>query len=230
MIPGLVDTEQHRLEWHEVNLATLLDSRQIEPIFYGSGREDVERCGNRLWKELEHRRIAPEKLQLILGDGAPWIWNLAEMLFPGVPQLLDFYHAAQHLHATAEAVWRGTAVETWWQRRLDQLREGQVAKFFTSLQRLAKTHNSADPETSPQRLLQYFQDNQERLRYRWAGEQNLPIGSGAVESAARHIVQQRLKQSGMRWSDPGAQAVLNLRTCHRNAEFEQYWENLAASA
>jgi hypothetical protein len=53
------------------------------------------------------------------------------------------------------------------------------------------------------------------------------IGSGQVESAARHIVQQRLKQSGMRWSDAGAQAILNLRTLHRNGDFEQYWETLA---
>src|SRR5437762_3014257 len=82
----------------------------------------------------------------------------------------------------------------------NQLREGRVANFFASLQRLAKTHPSADPETSPHRLLQYFQKHGERLRYRWAREQNLPIGSGGVGSAARHIVQQRLKQSGMRWS------------------------------
>jgi hypothetical protein len=57
---------------------------------------------------------------------------------------------------------------------------------------------------------------------------HLPIGSGAVESGAGHIVQQRLKQSGMRWSDPGAQAILNLRSLHRNGEFEQYWANFAA--
>ncbi|MGH9915396.1 MAG: hypothetical protein ACRD63_08940, partial [Pyrinomonadaceae bacterium] len=58
-------------------------------------------------------------------------------------------------------------------------------------------------------------------------ESKLPIGSGAVESAARHIVQQRLKQSGMRWSDAGAQSILNLRTLHRNGEFEQYWETVS---
>ncbi len=230
MIPGLVNKEQHRVEWHEVKLAILFDPREIEPSFYVAGREDAEGFGERLWRELEDRKITPERLRLIIADGAPWIWNLAAMHCPEVPQLLDFYHAAEHLHATAEAVWNSATAETWWQRRLDQLREGQVENFFASLRRLAKTHDTADPNTSPQRLLQYFQDNCERLRYRWALQQNLPIGSGAVESAARHIVQQRLKQSGMRWSDPGAQAVLNLRTCHRNGDFEQYWENYAVSA
>ena len=230
MIPGLVNEEQHRVEWHEVKVATLFDPRQIEASFYVAGREDADRFGERLWRTLQDRQIPPEKLGLIVADGAPWIWNLAALHYPQVPQLLDFYHAAEHLHATATAIWKGATAESWWQRRLDQLREGRIETFFTSLRRLAQTPYTTDPETSPARLLQYFQDNRPRLRYRWARDQNLPIGSGAVESAARHIVQQRLKQSGMRWSDPGAQAVLNLRTCHRNGDFEQYWENYAASA
>lgn len=230
MIPGLVNEEQHRVEWHEVKVATVFDPRQIEPSWYVAGRDDADRFGERLWRSLHDRQIPPEKLRLIVADGAPWIWNLAALHYPQVPQLLDFYHAAEHVHATATAIGKGAAAETWWQRRLDQLREGRIEKFFAALRRLAHNHHPADPETSPERLLKYFQDNRQRLRYRWAREQNLPIGSGAVESAARHIVQQRLKQSGMRWSDPGAQAVLNLRTCHRNGDFEQYWENYAASA
>ena len=230
MIPGLVNEEQHRVEWHEVKVATLFDRRQIEPRFYVAGREDTDQFGERRWRSLQDRQISPEKLGLVVADGAPWIWNLVALHYPEVPQWLDFYPAAEHLHATATARWKGAAAETWWQRRLDQLREGRIEKFFAALQRLARTHHPTDAETSPQRLLQYFQENRLRLCYRWAQDQNLPIGSGTVESAARHIVQQRLKQSGMRWSDTGAQAVLNLRTCHRNGDFEQYWETYAASA
>jgi hypothetical protein len=192
MIPGLVNEEQHRVEWHEVKIATLFDLRQIEPRFYVAGREDADRFGERLWKSLQDRQIDAEKLGLIVADGAAWIWNLVALHYSQVPQLLDFYHAAEHLHATATALWSGAAAETWWQRRLDQLREGQVEKFFAALRRLARTHHPADAEASPQRLLQYFQDNGSRLGYRWARDQNLPIGSGTVESAARHIVQQRL--------------------------------------
>ena len=86
-----------------------------------------------------------------------------------------------------------------------------------------------DPVLDPKRLLNYFETNRNRLEYADSLKNNLPIGSGVVESAGRHIVQQRLKQSGMRWSLPGAQAVLNLRTRHRNGQFEQYWENYAAA-
>jgi hypothetical protein len=93
----------------------------------------------------------------------------------------------------------------------------------------AKRHTSSDPAVSPERLLHYFEENRHRLGYAEALKRNLPVGSGGVESAGRHIVQQRLKQSGMRWSIPGAQAILNLRTRHRNGQFEQYWENYAAA-
>ena len=80
------------------------------------------------------------------------------------------------------------------------------------------------------RLLNYFQNNRTRLDYQWAIANDLPIGSGPAESAISHIIQRRLKQSGMRWSDRGAQSILELRTLHRNGDFEQYWEALAAKA
>lgn len=229
MIPGLADVQEHRLVWHEVKVATLLDPRGIKPPLYVAASENTERFQERLWKELQARGIAAHDVRLVLGDGAVWIWNLVESCFPSASQLLDFYHAAEHLHATAEALWAEPTRHTWWHRRLNQLKDGQLSNFFAALKLIARRHETTDPELSPKRLLKYFSDNCERLNYCWALEHRLPIGSGAVESAARHIVQQRLKQSGMRWSIPGAQAVLNLRTHHRNGEFEQYWENHAAA-
>jgi len=96
--------------------------------------------------------------------------------------------------------------------------------------RLARTHNTDDPNISPRRLLQYFEENRSRLIYRWAIDHNLPISSDSVESAARHIVQQQLKLSGMRWSDSGAKSIVNLRNLHGNVVFEQYWEDYAKIA
>jgi Uncharacterised protein family (UPF0236) len=231
MIAGLPDTDTHCVNWHEVKLATGFDPRQIQPPFYVAGREEAEGFGKRLWGQIGQHGLDERSFLEMLGDGAHWIWNLADGYFPEVPQLLDFYHAAEHLYATAEAVWpeRATAHQ-WWQQRLEQLRSGQESNFFAALQWMAKRHRTEDPAVSPQRLLKYFEDNRERLNYRWALQHHLPIGSGQVESAARHIVQQRLKQSGMRWSDSGAQAILNLRTLHRNGEFEQYWENRALAS
>lgn len=228
MIPGLPDSTTHRLCWHEVKLAVGFDPQEVRLPFYIAGREDAASFGQRLWQQLQQRGLDHNGFQLILGDGAPWIWNLAELHLPGVPQLLDFYHAAEHLFATAELLWPAGKGNSWWQRRLVQLKQGELTKFFTALQRLTRAHPNIDSDKSPKRLLQYFQDNHQRLAYDRASKHHLPIGSGAVESGARHIVQQRLKQSGMRWSDPGAQAILNLRALHRNGDFEQYWANFAA--
>lgn len=228
MIPGLPDAVEHRLRWHEVKLAVGFDPHQVRAPFYVAGREDTEHFGQRLWQQLQSRGLDHHSFQLILGDGAPWIWNLADLHLPGVPQLLDFYHAAEHLFATAELLWPAGKGNGWWQRRLTQLKQGELTNFFAALQRLTRAQPNIDSDSSPNRLLRYFQDNQARLRYQWASKHHLPIGSGAVESGARHLVQQRLKQSGMRWSDPGAQAILNLRSLHRNGDFEQYWANFAA--
>jgi hypothetical protein len=230
MIPGLPDAQEHRLNWHDVKVAVMTDRRGIENSIYVAGREDAATFGRRLWHRMESFGLGKENFALIIGDGAPWIWNLAEMHLPEVPHLLDFYHAAEHLYATAELVWgEEKNKENWWRRRLEQLKEGRLTGFFFALKKLVRVHGDSESNNSPKRLLQYFTDNRTRLRYQWAAQNNLPIGSGSVESAARHIVQQRLKQSGMRWSDPGAQSILNLRTVHRNGEFEQYSEDYAVS-
>ncbi len=229
MIPGLPDPQEHRIRWHEVKLAAVWDPRGIEPSFYVAGTEDCDKFGERLWDEFETRGMDGNWLLEVLGDGAPWIWNLADMHFHEVPQLLDFYHAAEHLHQTAFALWSEGIADAWWHRRLDQLKNGELGNFFAALKLLAKRHETNDPEVSPKRLLAYFEENRTRLDYAKALRRKLPIGSGTVESGTRHIVQQRLKQSGMRWSLGGAQAVLNLRARHRSGQFEQYWENLATA-
>jgi hypothetical protein len=126
-------------------------------------------------------------------------------------------------------LWPDGIANAWWRRRLDQLKTGELGNFFAALKLIAKRQTTSDPAGKPERLLHYFEENRNRLGYAEALKRNLPIGSGVVESAGRHIVQQRLKQSGMRWSIPGAQAILNLRTRHRNGQFEQYWENYAAA-
>ncbi len=229
MIPGLPDPKDHRLIWHEVKLATVIDARDIDAPFYVASTEKSEAFGLKLWQALDGRGMGSQNLAQVIADGAPWIWNLADLHFPGVTQLLDFYHAAEHLHETATALWSEGIANAWWHRRLEQLKTGKLENFFAALKLIAKRKTTSDPAVSPQRLLQYFEDNRQKLGYAEALSRNLPIGSGVVESAGRHIVQQRLKQSGMRWSLPGAQAILNLRTRHRNGQFEQYWENYAAA-
>jgi len=229
MIPGLADPQEHRLRWHEVKVAAVVDVRDIDAPFYVASTKDAETFGKQLWEEIQSRGMDGRELAQITADGAPWIWNLADLHYPGAKQLLDFYHAAEHLHKTAAALWSKETADAWCQERLKQLKTGELDNFFIELKRTAEEHVLNDAALDPKRLLNYFETNRNRLGYADAIKNNLPIGSGVIESAGRHIVQQRLKQSGMRWSLPGAQAVLNLRTRHRNGQFEQYWENYAAA-
>jgi hypothetical protein len=229
MIPGLANPQEHRLRWHEVKVATVEDVRGIDAPFYVASTGDAEAFGKQLCEELQSKGIDGRELAQITADGAPWIWNLADIYYPGAKQLLDFYHAAEHLHKTAAALWPKETADAWCKERLKQLKTGELDAFFIELRRTAEEHALNDPALAPKRLLNYFETNRNRLEYADSLKNNLPIGSGVVESAGRHIVQQRLKQSGMRWSLPGAQAVLNLRTRHRNGQFEQYWENYAAA-
>ena len=229
MIPGLADPQEHRLRWHEVKVAAVVDARDIVAPFYVASTGDAEAFGKQLINEMQSRGMDGGELAQITADGALWIWNLADMYYPDARQLLDFYHAAEHLHKTAAALWPKEIADAWCHERLEQLKMGNLDGFFTELKRIAEEHVLNDPALDPKRLLNYFETNRNRLGYADALKDNMPIGSGVIESAGRHIVQQRLKQSGMRWSLPGAQAVLNLRTRHRNGQFEQYWENFAAA-
>jgi hypothetical protein len=229
MIPGLADPQEHRLKWHEVKVAVVEDVRGIDPPFYVASTGDAEAFGKQLNEEMQARGMDGQELAQITADGAPWIWNLADIYYPGAAQLLDFYHASEHLHKTAAALWPKEIADAWCRERQEQLKTGDLDGFFSELTQSAQEHASNNTAIDPKRLLNYFETNRDRLGYADALKNNLPIGSGVIESAGRHIVQQRLKQSGMRWSLPGAQAVLNLRTRHRNGQFEQYWENFAAA-
>jgi len=99
---------------------------------------------------------------LILGDGAPWIWNIADTYLPGVPQLLDFLSCLRASVCHSQSDMGGQNSHRWWQHRLRQLKEGKIDNFFDALKRLARTHNTDAPDISPKRLLQYFQENRDR--------------------------------------------------------------------
>jgi len=212
-----------------VKVAIVEDIRGIEAPFYVASTGDAEAFGKQLSEEMQSRGMDGRELAQITADGAPWIWNLADIYYPDARRLLDFYHAAEHLYAAAAALWPKETADAWCQQRMEQLKKGELDDFFSELKKIAAGPATNDPALDPKRLMNYFETNRDRLGYADAKKNKAPIGSGVIESAGRHIVQQRLKQSGMRWSLSGAQAVLNLRTRHRNGQFEQYWENYAAA-
>jgi hypothetical protein len=146
----------------------------------------------------------------VLGDGAPWIWNLAERHFPRATQIVDLYHARQHLHALHLTV--ATAVvdhgRDWIDQRVAELDDGNIDALTAAVTALELTE-AQRAETHKQLI--YFETNQQRMRYREFRNAGLFVGSGVVEAGCKTIIAQRLKQSGMRWTTDGATGIFTLR-------------------
>jgi Uncharacterised protein family (UPF0236) len=214
--------------WHEVKIGLVagwVDGALAAPS-YVAAREGAAAFGERLLAEAARRGaleivgwegsrtgagLAVLRHVLVLGDGARWIWTLAAEHFGDRRELVDFYHATEHLWKVARLLHGEgtTAAEAWAKARCHELRHDGLAPVLTTLK--AARAATADGRLLLRRERRYFRTNAARMEYPPAKAEGLPIGSGAVESLARHLVQLRLKRPGARWSRPGAQAILTLR-------------------
>ena len=151
-----------------------------------------------------------------LGDGAPWIWNMFARQFPGSIQILDFYHACEHLSFVSEAMFgKGSEAGKQWQKdRQAELKDNGVKLVVAAI-------TSWQPQNSDDKELQrtqigYFTDNAERMRYKTYIEKGYHIGSGVVEATCKHVVTQRVDQAGMHWRSETAEAIVTLRANQRS--------------
>ena len=172
------------------------------------------------------RRLFPEaERRVILGDGAPWIWNLADEQFPGAIQIVDLYHARGHLWEVAKAIYGpGTNLaEQWAKRRRDELDEDRINAVLAALRAHAETHDDA------RRCIDYLARNRHRMQYPRFRAQGLCVSSGIVEAGCKHAIATRLKRVGMHWTVQGANAIIALRCCILSGRFENFWERRAAA-
>lgn len=148
---------------------------------------------------------------VVLGDGAAWLWEQAATQFGERTEIVDFYHACEHLTTVAGLLHGvGSAAATAWAAaRRDELRHQGVAAVLPHL--AAPAGCAAETAAKLRTERGYFSGNAARMQYPTFRAAGLPIGSGAVESSARHVIQQRLKRAGARWSDAGGQAMAALR-------------------
>lgn len=144
-------------------------------------------------------------------------------------EVLDFYHAAEHLSAAMNAAFGEGSVDA--RQHFDLKRyalrhqKDGVDVIIRALAALAKKHPNKERVA---KVLAYFRSNRKRMRYADVAAQNLPIGSGVVEAACKTLVGQRLKLSGMRWGIEGGQAILNFRGWHQSDRFDAAWALIAA--
>jgi Uncharacterised protein family (UPF0236) len=163
------------------------------------------------------RAEADERMVNVLGDGARWIWNLAAEMFHERREILDWYHVEEHVGLAAKVLHGETAdADSWRDEQLALLWDGKVDDVIESLEIYLDRARPSAARTGAADLMRYFENNRHRMDYKTWRAQGLFIGSGAVESAVKHVVQHRMKQSGMRWRSPGADAMLSLRAIYRS--------------
>jgi hypothetical protein len=156
---------------------------------------DAASFGARVWAEAAQRGVLEAREVVVVGDGAHWIWNLAEEYFPGAVQILDWYHATEYLWSAAEAIYGAGSelAKRWVTEQETKLWEGKVAEVLTRLQ--AQVHAGAAVEET----LPYYTNHQARMRYDEYRARGMQIGSGTIESGWQHVLGARRKQAGMIW-------------------------------
>ena len=160
----------------------------------------AHRCGHHAAQEI-----------VVLGDGAPWLWFMFARQFPGAVQILDFYHACDHLAQVAEAMCgKDTEPARQWQSaRQAELKDNRIREVLRALSAW-KPQSKAHYQLRRTQF-RYFRHNAERMRYKTFLEKGYHIGSGVVEAACKHVIAQRLDQAGMHWREGTAEAILTLR-------------------
>jgi hypothetical protein len=192
---------------------------------YVGAIETAQEFGLRLYLEACKRGWNRAEKKVVIGDGAEWIWNIADQHFPGAIQIVDLYHARQHLWELARKLYPNQQAEQerWIVIHKDALLdEGKIEDLVASLRSI----DSSNPELAEKIRIEadYFEKNTERMRYPEFRAQHLFVGSGVIEAGCKAIIGSRCKQSGMFWTVRGANAILALRCCYFNGRFEDYWE------
>jgi hypothetical protein len=171
------------------------------------------------------RRGAGHVRQLVvLGDGAVWIWNLASQHFPEATQIVDLFHAREHLHELARLLefLLGGQHGSWLAARLGELDNGDIPALLSAARQFPLTGIKAQALDT---ALGYFETNAPRMRYQHFRSLGMFVGSGAVEAGCKAVIGQRLKLSGMHWSVPGAAGILTLRCQQASNRWEEIWHH-----
>ena len=190
---------------------------------YTGAIETAEEFARRIYSEAWQRGWGRAHKKVVIGDGAEWIWNLSQQCFPQAIEIVDLYHARQHLWDLARKLHPGDdpAQKHWLLPPLDRLENGKIEDLVAELRSTPAA--TADIAHTLRIEADYFNKNANRMRYPAFRRQGLFVGSGVIEAGCKTAIG-RLKQSGMFWTVRGANAIIALR-CHRlSGRFEDYWE------
>ena len=191
-------------------------NEKLEPVrdksstTYFGAIETSGEFGRRLYMEAARRGVANAVVVVVLGDGAKWIWNLAEEHFPNAVQIVDLFHAKEHMCDFIKSIFPDAetraAKEIEW---AEMLEAGDIAELTAEMARYAGS--SEEEREGLDREVNYFKENAKRMQYKHFKSQGYFVGSGVIEAGCKNVIGKRLKQSGMHWSVRGANAIIALR-------------------
>ncbi len=216
--------------WKEVKVASISavtqsdEGVQLSQHSYRAGLWEASVYGRHLWAESCRRGLEKAKRVVCVSDGAVWIWNLMFMCFAYRIEILDWWHAVQHLWQIANACLPAQEAKAWMNTQQHLLAHTHLRAVLAQVRLLCPRGVPVPPEV--RQVIAYFFANRQRMRYALFRQAGYPIGSGTVESACKVVVQQRMKQAGMRWSRSGAQAMLALRSTLLSGRWHDAWADL----
>lgn len=204
-----------------------LPVRDHESTTYVGSFESAPNFGTRIRAEALRRGLGRAAKVVFIGDGAAWIWELARVNFPKAILILDLYHALERLQALGEGLY---GQDTPWAARMQQtwaalLKSDQIDDVIAAARRRLHDLGPQLHETLEKQIA-YFEHHRDKMRYQTYREQGLFYGSGVIEGGCRAVVGQRLKESGMFWTETGATSVLPLRVALKSLRWDECWDRL----
>jgi len=195
-------------------------SAAIESAASADTDEQPSAFAQRVVREATRRAFDRAPRRAVLGDGAPWIWNLATEHLPDAIQIVDRFHAKQHLSDVSKSIFGATSdlAKAWARQRHDELDVGDVAAILRAL----RIHAGTDTEA--RKCVEYVTTNRTRMRYAEFRAQGLCTSTGVVEAGCKVAIGTRCKRAGMHWTVAGADAIIALRCCKLSGRFGDFWE------
>lgn len=203
--------------------------RDEKTTSYAGAIEPAEMFGHRIYQEAIRRGMHWAKEVCVLGDGAIWIWNIADEQFYGATQIVDLFHAREHYWNVGRAFFgqdKGK-LHLWAEERRVELDDGKVEDVINAIKECLSPPGCDN--SIYEREIGYFEKNKERMRYADFRKRGFFVGSGVLEAGCRTVIGQRLKQSGMHWTVGGANSIIALRCNILSNRWEDFWEYRAAS-
>lgn len=212
--------EAKLISWYQVGKRYGQSEWHAQAIHHYASLEEAAQFGKLVWGTAVAHQVDRAKELVFVCDGAAWIWKLVEQYFPKAVQIVDWYHACQYLYPVAEALFEAPEKQNEWVAEMKTfLWEDDVEEVIRTCESL-----QAKAGLPAQRLITYYRNNLERMRYAAFRQANYLIGSGTVESGCKQVVSLRLKRSGATWSPAGASATAKARAAWLSGS----WDSLCS--